>query len=83
MTKGKGPRKRRKPARGRKAAAAAGAEPQARTKAALVPAAGADLPARDRAALSRVLQLLRSAVGAMLDVADAAAGTITRGRATR
>lgn len=44
---------------------------------------GGDVPERQRPALDRLLRLLRTAVGALLDVADAAAGAITNGRDDR
>ena len=90
MARAKRPRKPKNPARSKRAAAAAPSERQTRTKAELVPpsrrpptAVGVDLPERHRPALSRVLQLLRTAVGAMLDIADAAADAITKGREGR
>lgn len=90
MDNDKRPRKPRKPGRGKKAARKPTAERPARAKAGLVPAtgrppqaAGADLPERQRPAMDRLLRLLRSAVGALLDVADAAAGAITKGREDR
>jgi hypothetical protein len=87
MEKDKRPRKPRKPARDKKAAPTPAAERPARAKAGLVPvarrppqAAGAHVPERQRPAVDRLLRLLRTAVGALLDVADAAAGAITRAR---
>lgn len=88
MEKDKRPRKPTKPAR--KTQKATGRKtPQRPTRAdvELVPRArrppatiGGDVPARHRPAVDRLLGLLRTAVGALLDVADAAAGAITRGR---
>lgn len=90
MGKDKIPRKRTKPARRKKAARTSPTAPPHRVDADVVPAArpelaavGAGVPERPRPAVDRWLRLLRSAVGALLDVADAAAGAITKGRGHR
>ncbi len=86
MEKDKGPRKPTKPAR-KKKRATGGKTSQRPTRAEveLVPrarrpsaASGGDVPARHRPTVDRLLGLLRTAVGALLDVADAAVGAITK-----
>lgn len=73
MEKDKRPRKPTKPARKKNKKKKA----MARRPPATI---GGDVPERHRPAVDRLLRLLRSAVGALLDVADAAAGAITHGR---
>lgn len=68
MEKHKRPRKPTKPARKKEKA-------MARRPPATI---DRDVPARHQPAVDRLLRLLRSAVGALLDVADAAAGAITK-----
>lgn len=68
MEKDKRPRKPTKPARKKKKAVVH--RPPATID--------RDVPERHRPAVDRLLRLLRSAVGALLDVADAAAGAITK-----
>lgn len=70
MANDKRPRKPTPPARGKKKA-------MARRPPTTI---DRDVPERQRPALERLLRLLRTAVGALLDVADAAAGAITNGR---
>ena len=70
MEKTKRPRKPVKPARKKKKKGAMARRPPA--------AIDGDVPARERPTVDRLLRLLRSAVGALLDVADAAAGAITK-----
>ena len=88
MEKDKRPRKPAKPAR-RSKKATGGKTSQRPPRAAVVrvprarppvAASGTEVPARHRPAVDRLLRLLRTAVGALLDVADAAAGAITKGQ---
>ena len=90
MGKDKRPRKPKTPARDNRAAGTNPSKGKARTNAETVlparrpPAVvGTGVPQRDRPALERLLRLVRRAVGALLDFADAAAGEVTKRRRRR
>jgi hypothetical protein len=80
MAKDKRPRKSTKPARRRKAAGGPKPEHAEPAPAALVPAPRRAAAVRDVAVPDRLLRLLRTALGRLLDVADVAAGAITQRR---